>query len=198
MQISPVRTQVAPAPAAPVRPANPAASVRPSAPTAGHTPARRRTAFGRVAVHAAALWGVLFSAVHVYWLADGRLGLPHGRSIYGTPALLVIDVIAVPASLVAAGMALALLRSWGERLPQRMLNTALWGTTALLIVHALPSVPDWIALSTGARDAATLSAEDRFVTFLYEPWFMAGGVLFGLATGLMRRRQSPAHAVHGA
>ncbi|WP_084337219.1 DUF3995 domain-containing protein [Actinomadura oligospora] len=149
-----------------------------------------RSPLGRVAVHASALWGVLFSAVHVYWLADGRLGLPNGRSIYGTPALLVIDVIAIPASLVAAGMALALIRPWGERLPQRTLNAALWGTTGLLVLHALPSVPDWVALSTGARDAAALSAEERFVTFLYEPWFMAGGVLFGLATWLMRRRRT--------
>lgn len=151
----------------------------------------RRTAAssaGRVAAYTAAIWGVLFSAVHVYWLADGRLGLPGGRSIYGTPALLVIDVIAIPASLGAAAVALALVRSWGARLPRRALKAAAWGTTAILVLHALPSIPDWIALAVGARDTAGLSAEERFATFLYEPWFMTGGVLFGLATWFTRRR----------
>ncbi|RFU42603.1 DUF3995 domain-containing protein [Actinomadura logoneensis] len=143
---------------------------------------------GRVAAYAAALWGLLFSLVHVYWLADGRLGLPDGRSIYGTPALLVIDVIAIPASLGAAGLALALVRPWGGRLPGRMVRAAVWGTTALLVLHALPSVPDWIALASGMRHLGDLSAEERFATFVYEPWFLTGGVLFGLATGAMRGR----------
>ncbi|MCP2340502.1 DUF3995 domain-containing protein [Actinomadura rupiterrae] len=147
------------------------------------------TTLGRLLAYTAAVWGVLFSAVHVYWLADGRLGLPDGRSIYSTPALLVIDVIAIPASLGAAGMALALIRPWGRRLPRRALAGAVWGTTAVLLVHALPSIPDWIGLIAGARDAADFSSEERFTTFLYEPWFMTGGVLFGLAAWFTRRHR---------
>ncbi|MEV4253621.1 DUF3995 domain-containing protein [Spirillospora sp. NPDC049652] len=144
---------------------------------------------GRSAAYAAAIWGVLFSAVHIYWLADGRLGLPGGRGIYGTPALLVIDVIAIPASLGAAGLALAVVRPWGGRLPRRILRATVWGTAALLVLHALPSAVDWVALASGAREVADLSAEERFATFLYEPWFMTGGVLFGLAARAIQGRR---------
>ncbi|MFC4908827.1 DUF3995 domain-containing protein [Actinomadura gamaensis] len=142
---------------------------------------------GRPFAYLAALWGVLFSAVHVYWLADGRLGLPDGRSIYGTPALLVIDVIAIPASLGATGMALALVRPWGRRLPSRALAVTVWGTAALLVLHALPSVPDWAALLVGARDSADFTSEERFATFLYEPWFLTGGILFAVAASCLAR-----------
>jgi hypothetical protein len=56
-------------------------------------------------------------------------------------------------------------------------------------VHALPTVPDWVMLAAGSKSAGGLGADERFVTLLYEPWFFAGGVLFGLA-GLAFRRGS--------
>ncbi|MFF4383723.1 hypothetical protein [Kitasatospora sp. NPDC001547] len=64
----------------------------------------------------------------------------------------------------------------------RLLGFALWGTTALLVLHAAPSVPDWIALAVGSRSAAGLDAMARFATFGYEPFFLAGGLLFAVAS----------------
>jgi len=141
----------------------------------------RRPALRNAGAYAAAAWGVLFSLVHVYWLAGGRAGLPNGQSIFDNTPLLIIDVVAIPVSAIAAALALALVRPWGERLPRRMLLAGTWGATALMIVHALPSTVDWAALAVGAKSSSELTAEERFATFLYEPWFMAGGVLFGLA-----------------
>ncbi|MEV7185786.1 DUF3995 domain-containing protein [Kitasatospora sp. NPDC093102] len=149
----------------------------------------RNTGWNRVmpaAGRAAAGWAVAFALVHVYWLADGRLGLPDGRSVWSSTPLLVIDVIAIPLCAVAAAVALAPLRRWGARVPPRLLGFALWGTTALLVLHATPSVPDWIALATGSRSGAELDAMARFATFGYEPFFLVGGLLFAV-TSLSRR-----------
>ncbi|MFI8460157.1 DUF3995 domain-containing protein [Kitasatospora sp. NPDC085464] len=149
----------------------------------------RDTGWNRLAARAgyvAAAWAVAFALVHLYWLADGRLGLPEGRSVWSSTPLLVIDVIAIPLCAVAAAVALAPLRRWGGRVPARLLTVALWGTTALLVLHAAPSVPDWFALAVGSRSSAGLDAMARFATFGYEPFFLLGGVLFGV-TALGRR-----------
>ncbi|MER7671764.1 DUF3995 domain-containing protein [Kitasatospora sp. NPDC096128] len=133
------------------------------------------------AAYAAATWSAAFSLVHLYWLIGGRIGLPDGLSVTGNTPLLVIDVLAIPGCAVAAVLALAIVRPWGVRLQARLLGIALWGITAVLLVHSLPSVPDWLALAAGSRTTADFDAMGRFATFLYEPFFLVGGLLFGLA-----------------
>ncbi|MFJ8626513.1 DUF3995 domain-containing protein [Kitasatospora sp. NPDC093550] len=157
----------------------------------------RDTGWNRVAAgagYAAAGWAVAFALVHLYWLADGRLGLPEGRSVWSSTPLLVIDVIAIPLCAVATAVALAPVRRWGRRVPDRLLTGALWGTTALLVLHAAPSVPDWFALAVGSRSTGDLDAMARFATFGYEPFFLAGGLLFAL-TSLGRRAARVSGAV---
>ncbi|TQF06061.1 DUF3995 domain-containing protein [Kitasatospora acidiphila] len=154
--------------------------------TATHATADTRAiglprSLSRVAAYAAATWAAAFSAVHLYWLLGGRIGLPAGLSVRGNTPLLVIDIIAIPLCAVAAALALALVRPWGGRVPGGLLTVGAWGTAALLLLHAAPSVPDWAALAVGARTASGLDAMDRFATLLYEPFFMAGGLLFALA-----------------
>lgn len=134
-----------------------------------------------VGAYAAAAWAVLFALVHVYWLAGGRAGLPAGQSLFDNVPLLVVDVAAIPLSLAGAVLALALVRPWGARISRRWLSVGVWGTAGLLLVHALPTVPDWVGLAAGTEAAGDLGADERFITLLYEPWFFAGGVLFVLA-----------------
>lgn len=143
----------------------------------------------RPAAYAAATWSAAFSLVHLYWLVGGRIGLPDGLSVTGNTPLLVIDILAIPGCAVAAVLALAIVRPWGVRLPARLLSIALWGITAVLLVHSLPSVPEWLALAAGSRTSADFDAMGRFATFLYEPFFLAGGLLFGLAALGRRHRR---------
>jgi hypothetical protein len=89
-------------------------------------------------------------------------------------------VVAIPLSVLAAVVALSLASGWRLRIGRRLLLAAAWGASALLIVHALPSVTDWIAVALGHRAFDDFTARERFITFLYEPWFMTGGVLFAL------------------
>ncbi|MFJ1757541.1 DUF3995 domain-containing protein [Kitasatospora sp. NPDC088134] len=141
----------------------------------------------RVAALAAAAWSALFSLVHLYWLLGGRIGLPDELSVLDNTPLLVIDIAAVPMCAVAAALALALLRPPTGRIPARWLLIAARATAALLVFHALPSIPDWAALAIGHRSVDSLDAMARFATFLYEPFFLTGGLLFGLAAFGRRR-----------
>lgn len=131
--------------------------------------------------YGASAWGVWFALVHLYWLLGGRIGLPDGMSLFDNIPLLIIDVVAIPLCAMAAVLALALIRPWGRRFRRRLLLTAAWATTAVLVVHAAPTVVDWISLAGGQRTIDDLDSLERFVTFLYEPFFLAGGVLFGIA-----------------
>jgi hypothetical protein len=129
---------------------------------------------------------VLFAAVHLYWAAGGTLGLPPGLSLPEHTPLLVIDLLAVPLCTVGALLALALIRPWGRRLRHWWLLAASWATAALLVVHALPAVVEWVLLASGARPRP-LSAQDRFSLFAYEPYWLLGGILFGVAAWSYQR-----------
>lgn len=140
-----------------------------------------------VPAYAACAWGVLFAAAHLYWVMGGTVGLPRGLSLFSNIPLLVIDIVAIPLCIIAALLALTLVRPWGRRFPRLMLLTAAWGTAALFVVHAAPAIPDWMALALGLRTTA-LTSMDRFSLFLYEPWFLTGGILFGVAAWCAQRR----------
>lgn len=151
-------------------------------PTDRHDDAPRPVPIRGAAVVAARLataWMVTFAVVHVYWLLDGRIGLPRRESIYERPALVVIDAIAVP--LCLAGAALAHSLTWPPRRwprPRTRLR-AIGATAAVLVVHALPTVPTWVRLLAG--DEVALTDDERYIAFLYEPVFMSGGLLCAAA-----------------
>ena len=140
--------------------------------------ARRRQATW--AGYAACAWALLFAAVHLYWGLGGTAGLPPGLSVVDTPALFVIDLLAIPLCLAAAALALALVRPWGGQLPRWPLLSAAWGAAALFVAHALPAVVDAVVLAAGLR-TAELAPRERFSLFLYEPYWLLGGILFGVA-----------------
>lgn len=106
--------------------------------------------------------------------------LPPGFSVTANTALLVIDIIAIPLCMVGAAIALALVKPWGRKVGDRSLLVLASATSALCLLHALPSVVQaWsIAVDAGAHE---LSAQERFSLFLYEPYWLTGGILFGLA-----------------
>ncbi len=139
-----------------------------------------RTWQTRWAGYAACAWALAFAAVHLYWGLGGTVGLPPGLSLIDNTPLFVIDLVAIPLCLAAAALALALVRPWGGRFPRWLLLGAAWGAAALFVVHSLPTVIDAATLALGRR-TQDLTAEARFSLFLYEPWFLVGGVLFGAA-----------------
>ncbi|NUS74128.1 MAG: DUF3995 domain-containing protein [Corynebacteriales bacterium] len=142
--------------------------------------------WARLGVYGAATWGFAFAFVHLYWLFGGRVGLPDDLSLFDNLPLLIIDIVAVPLCVLAALVALARVTRWGRRVPQQLLNIAIYGTAFVLLMHAFPSAVDWFALAIGALSVDDLDSMERFATFLYEPFFFAGGLLFAVAASARR------------
>lgn len=154
--------------------------------TAARGPQTPKSWLMRASAYAACAWGLVFAAAHLYWLLGGTLGIPLGLALFANKPLLVIDIIAIPLCIIAALLALALVQSWGRRFPWQWLLTAAWAACALFVVHAAPQIPDWVILALGRRTTA-LTPADRFDLFLYEPWFLVGGILFGVAAWRFQR-----------
>lgn len=152
--------------------------------TANTRPRRRSAAW---AAYAACAWALAFAATHLYWTLGGSAGLPTGFSVVRNPTLLVIAVLAIPVCLTAALLAVALPTGWGGSRGRRWLGRAAWATCGLFLVHALPSVGDWVSLGFG-RHLAELSPAARFDVLLYEPFFLLGATLFGAAAWKQRTR----------
>ena len=152
------------------------------------------------AAYAAFAWALVFAAVHLYWALGGTVGMPPGMSVGMNLALFVIDVVAIPLCVVGALLALSLVRPWGRLLPRRLLLACGWGACALLILHSVPTLVGDGLVIAGLR-AGDLSVPERWSLFVYEPWFFAGGVLYGAAalgygrrssrSGPLRRRFGP-------
>ena len=160
----------------------------------------------RMFPYVAFVGSVAFGLVHVYWLLGGGIGLPGGESMYSSPMvptgesstlLIVIDIIAIPISALAALLALSLDDSgpW-DGLSRRTRLTAAWSITALCTLHAAPTIPDWVALALGNRVVADLTVAEQFLTFVYEPVFLAGAVTFGLAA--LHKQKDPDRATVGS
>lgn len=141
------------------------------------------------AAYAASAWALVFAAVHLYWALGGTVGLPPGLTVGMTPTLFAIDVIAIPLSVVGALLALALVRPWGRISPRRLLLAGAWGICALLIAHSAPTLIGGGLAAAGLR-SASLSVLEQWSLFVYEPWFFAGGVLYGAAAWDYARRSS--------
>jgi hypothetical protein len=140
--------------------------------------ARRR--WPEWAAYGACAWALAFAAVHLYWALGGTAGLPKGFTVAMNPALFVIDVLAIPLCVVGALLALALVRPWGRRVHRRLLLACNWAVCALLVLHSVPTLVVYGLVAVGLREGA-LSALERWSLFVYEPWFFAGGVLYGAA-----------------
>ena len=136
---------------------------------------------------AAAAFG--YAAVSLYWAAGGTAGL---STVGGTAqtmartggAAAAVGIAAIVLLKTAGGLlALAMVMPWGRRLPRRAVSMARLAGSALLIVYGpvevagealeeagiiRPSTPDWAAL--------------RWHLALWDPWFLAWGLLLAAAT----------------
>lgn len=142
------------------------------------------------AAYAACAWALVFAAVHLYWGLGGTAGLPPGLSLFDNTALFVIDLVAIPLCVIGALLALALVRTWGKRFPRWMLLSAAWGASALFVAHAVPTVIDVVVLALGQR-TEELAPIERLSLFLYEPYWLLGGILFGVAAWHCMRGTQP-------
>lgn len=121
----------------------------------------------RAAAVAAVAWSLSFAAIHVAWALGSTAGLG-GRRVTG--ALLAIDLVAIPLCLLAAAIAWRLRDPLRAAAATQAVRTLAWAACVILALRGLGTAH---ALIAPPEDATTL-------TRLVDPFFLLGGLLFGL------------------
>lgn len=130
--------------------------------------------------YATCLWTVMFAAPHIWWALGNPFAFPGGEASYrvfvSATWRVVFDWIVVFLSFVGFGVALALVRPWGQLLPQWPLVTAAWIAAVILTLRGIAGL-----------------AVDGLVRPMWTFGFLVGGLLFCVAWGALRVRSRPHH-----
>ena len=116
---------------------------------------------------AAVAWALAFAAIHLAWAAGSTFGLD-GRRVTGL--LLAIDIVAISLCLLAAWVAWRLRSDRSAAAAPQAVVTLAWAACVVLSVRGLGTIQ---ALVQPPDDATVL-------TRLVDPYFLLGGILFGL------------------
>ncbi|MFC8719500.1 DUF3995 domain-containing protein [Kitasatospora sp. NPDC057198] len=151
----------------------------------------------------------MFAVPSFYWALGGLVGasstvsptlvqLARERHPGFLAVLWVTGVLKVVGG--ALGLALASRRGWGRN-ANRLLQLAGWGAGVLLVWHGMLFVGQGLLVQAHVIGIAPeLVPVSRWYTYLWGPWFVAGGVAFLLAArahlrGVAERRDA---AIAGA
>jgi hypothetical protein len=176
-----------------------ASGAAPSNQAAGSNRARASTRAANWAFY----WTVAFIALHGYWYLGGRVGLgDQSDPLPGAPSSLGGWIFSVVVGgMFAAGLAVpsALARSWGRRLPRRLLVWSMWIGCAVLVARGGSGLLDDGLRFTGLVDggltgltnedvlgSAQPSTNTILSTVAIDSIFLVGGLLFGYAARLAR------------
>lgn len=133
--------------------------------------------------YAACVWALLFAVLSFYWAAGGRAGIRTLSKAIREPALrrdggfVAILWGTGVLKVLAALLALALVRRWGTTIPRWMLLVAGWGTAVLLTLYGTAGVIGALLAELGVTDP-TEPETVRWYLFLWEPLWLVGGLLF--------------------
>ncbi|GGU71977.1 hypothetical protein GCM10010211_42260 [Streptomyces albospinus] len=140
--------------------------------------------------YAAAVWGFVFAIPSFYWALGGLLGaesmvspslvhLAEERDPDFLVVLWLTGILKVVGGLV--GLALVRRRAWGRGM-SRLLQLLAWGAGVLLVWHGALFVGQGLLVEAHAIELAPeLRGMSRWYTYLWGPWFVAGGIAFLLA-----------------
>lgn len=140
------------------------------------------------APHAAAVWAFAFAALSFYWATGGTAGLAAvGGTVEGMAGshgwFVWLVWLTALAKALGGLLALSLVRTWGERIPRGLRLTATTAAGVVLALYALLNLGSRgiQALGVIPTPASMHSAAAWWHLLLWDPWFLAGGVLFLLA-----------------
>lgn len=132
--------------------------------------------------YAACLWALLFAAPHIWWALGFPAGFPGGLArgranhhLMMTTWRYYFDVFVIFLSFLAFFVALALVRTWGQTIPRRILRTMAWIASAMLTLRGVAGL-----VVDGTNDP------------VWWPTFLVGGILFGIVAWAARRPGRPA------
>jgi hypothetical protein len=123
----------------------------------------------------AAAWATLFALVHVYWALGGAWGLPRDVQLLDNGRLFAATLVAIPACAAAAVLARAVVSPLHASKYRTHLVVLVAAAATFFAVHSSGSM---LQLISGNIHAECLTERERFVAFLYEPWWFAGALVF--------------------
>ena len=159
----------------------------------------RRNVLPRWAAYAACVLAFLYAAVSFYWAAGGTAGV---STIGGEleemarakdPEFLALVLVTGFLKVAYGLLALALVRPWGRALPRWALLVAAWGGATLLTVYGGLLVAVQALVAAGVIEVAE-SIDWTALWWhlaLWDPWFMAMGLLLGVAARHYQRGTPP-------
>lgn len=135
--------------------------------------------------YGAALWALIFAALHVAWALGWYVGLDQesARQAFQRRWFLMYDLVAAALCVVAFAVALALSQQWGQRLPYSLVLKLAWVGTALLALRGVAGVAQDIYL-------AAFGGNLRTAAVLWDVWFGLGAMLFGISVWQFWRAQA--------
>ncbi|GAB7029638.1 DUF3995 domain-containing protein [Streptomyces sp. NPDC021749] len=150
------------------------------------TDAAPATLWGRLAC----LWATAFAGLHFYWAVGGDAGLSLSAGPLATERPLWFVVAGLwgvgVLCLLGALLAWLLARPGLQGVPALLARWLGRGVSALLLARGIGI--EVLLLTDSAHLDASVSAGQRAWTLvLWNPWFIAGGLAFGLATLRSRR-----------
>lgn len=148
------------------------------------------------ASYATCVWAFSFAALSFYWAAGGTaLGDTIGPYLSGLglardPVFVAILWGTGVLKALVGLIALAMVYHWGRYIPRWMLLTAAWSAVAVMAVYeGLASLIQHALMAAGviSTPAALGSTAAHWHLFLWDPWWLLGGVLLMITTWLYQR-----------
>ncbi|GAA5052395.1 DUF3995 domain-containing protein [Haladaptatus pallidirubidus] len=141
----------------------------------------------------ASAWMIVFAAVSFYWAFGGTAGVDTvslGQELAGEPWFITILWLTGILKLGGGVLALALVQSWGQLLPRRLVLVTAWGVSVLLVVHGSDFIIHGALTENGliGLPAPAAWTTAHWQTFLWGPWWLLGGIAFCVATWNYQRR----------
>jgi hypothetical protein len=147
--------------------------------------------------YVACAWAWIFAGMSFYWASGGTAGgTTIGPAITtpvaaGDPVWLAVLWLTGLLKVLVGLLALALVRPWGRQFPRWLLLVGAWGACAVLALYE--GAASWVqhglmaagVLTTPAGLGATAL---RWHLVLWDPCWLAGGILLGLAAWDYQRR----------
>jgi hypothetical protein len=149
--------------------------------------------------YAACAWALAFAAIGFYWAAGGTAlldtigGEIERRTRARDPDLIAVGWATNGLKVIAAVLVLALVRTFGERLPRRPIAGLVAIGGVLLVLYETAELVQHLLMAVAVIDRGGL--DDTAVyghLLLWDPWWILGGVFFALAGWRSRRVRDPA------
>lgn len=142
------------------------------------------------AAYLAAGWSFLFALISVYWVTGGKVGIDTlAQSIQddarnGDRGMLLLTWITGGLKMAGGVLMLALVRPWGERLPGRLRLVSGYAVGAALTLYGFAGFIEKLLMELDLIGVPASLGEDavRWYLFLWEPFWLLGGLLYLLAS----------------